>query len=263
MMQPKHPFHLVDPSPWPFLASMCALMLTFSSVFYFHGHLYGIHIVIASVCMLLYVFYVWYRDVIREASFHGDHTRRVQVGLQYGIILFILSEVCFFVAFFWAYFHVSLTPTIALGGVWPPTGLTVVNPWMLPFLNTLILLSSGACVTYAHHLLCSTPNQSQINIAFAFTIILAFVFTGLQVCEYMDAPFALSDGVYGSTFYMATGFHGFHVILGTIFLIVCALRTHHFSKIHHVGFEAAAWYWHFVEVVWLFLFVCIYWWGAH
>jgi cytochrome c oxidase subunit 3 len=189
------------------------------------------------------------------------HTKAVQRGLKMGVVLFIVSEVMFFFAFFWAYFHSSLAPAIEIGSIWPPVGITVFSPWGVPLLNTLILLLSGVTITYAHHAL-TLGNRFYLVDGLAFTILLAVIFTFLQAFEYRTAPFNISDGIYGSTFFMATGFHGFHVIIGTTFIVVCLMRVHHFTKQHHVGFEAAAWYWHFVDVVWLFLFVSIYFWGS-
>lgn len=214
-------------------------------------------------CMILYSMVVWWRDVVREATFEGHHTYAVQVGLRYGVLLFIISEVMFFVAFFWAFFHSSLAPTVEIGCVWPPKGIEVLNPWEIPFLNTVILLSSGAAVTWAHHAILA-GNRPQGLLALALTIVLATIFTGFQALEYLEAPFTISDGIYGSTFYLSTGFHGFHVFVGTVFLTVCLFRYSkgHFTKQHHFGFEAAAWYWHMVDVIWLFLFVCIYYWGG-
>jgi cytochrome c oxidase subunit 3 len=177
--------------------------------------------------------------------------------------LFIASEVMFFVAWFWAYFNASLFPTEWMGGVWPPEGILPFNPWDLPFINTLILLTSGTTVTWAHHAL-KEGNREHLIAGLALTVILGLCFTSLQVLEYAEAPFSFRGGIYGSTFFMATGFHGFHVIIGTIFLAVCLVRAHRnqFTPEQHFGFEAAAWYWHFVDVVWLFLFTAIYWWGA-
>jgi cytochrome c oxidase subunit 3 len=177
---------------------------------------------------------------------------------------YLLSlKLCFFFAFFWAFFHSSFNPSIALGGVWPPFGITILDPWAIPLLNTVILLSSGATVTWAHHAIVWGSKNDGLK-ALVFTIFLATIFTALQAYEYVTAPFSISDSVYGSTFYMATGFHGFHVFVGTIFLAVSLTRLNldHFTREHHFGFEAAAWYWHFVDVVWLFLFLTIYWWGS-
>lgn len=259
----KHPFHLVDPSPWPIFASFAALLSTVGGVMYMHAYSGGGLVLSLGQSMILYSMFVWWRDVVRESTYQGSHTMLVQLGVRYGMILFIVSEVMFFLAFFWAFFHSSLAPSVEIGAVWPPKGIQVVNPWEIPFLNTLILLTSGAAVTWAHHAILAGQRQQAI-IGLALTVILAVFFTAFQGYEYYEAPFTISDGVYGSTFFLATGFHGFHVFIGTVFLLVCLFRLiqHHFTKTHHFGFEAAAWYWHFVDVVWLFLFVSIYYWGG-
>nr|YP_010470395.1 cytochrome c oxidase subunit 3 [Symbiochloris sp. SG-2018]UVF37883.1 cytochrome c oxidase subunit 3 [Symbiochloris sp. SG-2018] len=258
-----HPYHLVDPSPWPIFASLGAFVTTVGAVAWFHGYIGGSDILLFGFLIILYSMWTWWRDVIREATFEGHHTNAVQAGLRMGMLLFIVSEVMFFVAFFWAFFHSSLAPTVEIGAVWPPKGIVPLNPWEVPFLNTVILLTSGASVTWAHHAILA-GNRNQGIQALVVTVILAAIFTGFQVMEYMEAPFSISDGIYGSTFYMATGFHGFHVFIGTVFLFVCLIRLaqKHFSKLHHIGFETAAMYWHFVDVVWLFLFVSIYVWGG-
>ena len=259
----NHPYHLVDPSPWPLVTSFAALFSTFGLVLFIHGYENGIFLGSLGIFLLTIVLILWWRDVVREATYEGNHTLKVQKGLRLGISLFIVSEIIFFFAFFWAFFHSSLAPVFSIGGVWPPIGINVIDPWGVPFLNTLLLLCSGFTLTWAHHALVAKGKQQSL-IALGFTLILALVFTSLQAFEYNTAPFSICDGIYGSVFYIATGFHGFHVIVGTIFLGVCAFRLilNHFTPTHHIGFEAAAWYWHFVDVVWLFLFVCIYWWGS-
>lgn len=258
-----HGYHLVDPSPWPFVGSMACLMTTLGGVMYMHSVIGGAGVLFSGIVMIMVTMILWWRDIIREATFQGHHTHVVQKGLRYGMILFIISEVFFFVAFFWAFFHSSLAPSVELGAVWPPKGIEVLNPWGVPLLNTVILLSSGATVTWAHHSIIS-GNRYEAVMGLTLTIVLALIFTALQGLEYYEAPFTIADGIYGSTFFIATGFHGLHVIIGTIFLTVCLVRLikYHFTKHHHFGFEAAAWYFHFVDVVWLFLFVSIYWWGA-
>ncbi len=260
----KHPYHLVDPSPWPLLASFSAGALVLGIVLLAH---YGTHWVLAlGLLGTVAVMFAWFRDIIRESRTPGLHSSIVQIGLRYGMILFIASEVMFFVAFFWAYFHFALFPEHVSGAekaIWPPAGIQTFDPLELPFLNTMILLLSGCTVTWAHHSLLHGDRKGLVQ-GLAITVLLGLLFTTFQAIEYAEAPFAFTAGVYPSVFFLATGFHGFHVIVGTIFLAVCLFRAMrgHFTPERHFGFEAAAWYWHFVDVVWLFLFVCIYWWGA-
>lgn len=259
----RHNFHMVDPSPWPLLASFASFFITVGGVLFMHRYELGLHTLLFGVLFLLVIFFFWWRDVIRESTFLGDHTQIVIKGLKLGVILFIVSEIMFFFGFFWSFFHSSLAPTIEIGSIWPPAGIIPFDAWSIPFLNTSILLLSGASITSAHHFLI-VGNYNLVKEGLMVTVVLAIFFTFLQVLEYLDAPFNISDGVYGSVFFMATGFHGFHVIIGTIFIIVSLLRYLNFqlSKNHHVGFESAAWYWHFVDVVWIFLFISIYWWGG-
>jgi len=259
----KHAFHIVDPSPWPITASVGALSFTSGFVLYCHNYSGGGFLVSVGLLLVCFTMVTWWTDICREGTFEGQHTSMVQIGLRYGMLLFICSEVMFFLAFFWAFFWASLSPVPEIGSVWPPKGIEALSAFEVPILNTLILLSSGATVTWSHHSIVAGFRKPAI-ISLAFTIILAILFTSLQIFEYSNATFRISDGVYGSTFYMATGFHGFHVFVGTCFLIVCLLRLvqYHFTNKHHFGFEAAAWYWHFVDVVWLFLFVVVYWWGG-
>ena len=217
-----------------------------------------------SIARLALTSFQWWRDVRVEATVLGIHTHDVEEGLRWGILLFICSEVFFFVRFFWAYFHRSLAPSVDIGGVWPPKGILTFNPFEVPLLNTIVLLSSGVTVTWCHHAIIKGDHNSSV-ISLALTILLGAYFTRLQALEYYEASFSIADRVYGSTFFIATGFHGLHVLVGTLFLIVCLIRLSkgHFSANHHFGFEAAAWYWHFVDVVWLFLYVRIYWWGGN
>ncbi len=190
----------------------------------------------------------------------------VRLGLRYGMMFFITSEVMFFVAFFWAFFNFALFPEHVAGAkemIWPPEGIHTFAPFHIPFLNTMILLLSGTTVTWAHHSLIENDRKGLVT-GLLLTVLLGLSFTGFQALEYSHAPFHFGGTIYPSVFFLATGFHGFHVIVGTLFLIVCFLRASsgEFTPERHFGFEAAAWYWHFVDVVWLFLFVCIYWWGA-
>jgi cytochrome c oxidase subunit 3 len=258
---PKHPYHLVEPSPWPILGALAGGIFFTGALLWIHDE--GPILLLIGVVCVLSIMFVWWRDVVREATFEGRHTPIVQIGLRYGMALFIASEVMFFVAFFWAFFSSALFPSAAIGGVWPPKTIHPFYPFALPFLNTLVLLLSGTTVTWAHHEMLEGNRNGTLR-GLAVTIFLGICFTSLQAWEYTHAEFHFTGGIYPSTFFMATGFHGFHVIVGTIFLIVCLYRTWqgHFRPDHHFGFEAAAWYWHFVDVVWLFLFTCIYWWGG-
>jgi cytochrome c oxidase subunit 3 len=257
-----HQFHLVDPSPWPLLASLGAFMLTTGGVLCMHKMLGGWALLTNGLLLIIYVMYVWWRDVVREATYEEQHTFVVQRGLRLGMILFIVSEIMFFFAFFWAFFHSSLAPVFNICGVWPPQAIIAMNTYTIPLTNTFILLSSGATVTWAHHAIILNAKRHTI-ISLIYTVVLAALFTYFQGLEYVTAPFNISDGIYGSCFYMATGFHGFHVFAGTIALIVSLVRIvlNHSTDTHHFGFESAIWYWHFVDVVWLFLFINIYWWG--
>jgi cytochrome c oxidase subunit 3 len=259
----RHSFHLVDPSPWPIISAFSAFMLTFGGVLYMHGYAGGSFLWKFGFIMILFMMFVWWRDIIREATIEGQHTFRVQSGLRLGVLLFIVSEIMFFFAFFWAFFHTSFNPSPLIGGIWPPVFLSILDPWEIPLLNTILLLSSGASVTWAHHFIIY-GNKNKSIYALICTIFLAIIFTILQGIEYLTSCFTISDSGYGSVFFMITGFHGFHVFIGTCFLFVCLVRLYlnHFTREHHFGFEAAAWYWHFVDVVWLFLFVTIYWWGS-
>jgi cytochrome c oxidase subunit 3 len=258
----KHPFHIVDPSPWPLLASLGAFFTLFGFTLYLHFYKNGFSLFIIGLFLLVSTMIIWWRDVIREATFEGHHTTYVRKGLKLGMILFIASEVMLFFSFFWSFFHSSLNPTIEIGCVWPPKGIIAINPWHVPLLNTIVLVTSGAYITWTHYSILAGYRKDSIE-SLAYTILLAIFFTFLQYYEYTAAPFNISDSVYGSVFYMTTGLHGSHVIIGTIFLIVCLYRliNYHFTNTHHVGFECAAWYWHFVDIVWIFVYFFIYWWG--
>ena len=270
--RPQHDYHLVDPSPWPAVGAVSAFLMAAGGICWMHNLFAAAPLVFgAGVIGTAYTMAGWWRDVVREAEFKGDHSRVVQISHRYGMILFIASEVMFFVAWFWAYFSTALFPadihhvarTELLGGVWPPKGIETFDPWHLPLLNTLILLTSGTTVTWAHHALLENDREG-VKWGLICTILLGLSFTGVQAYEYMHAHFGFKGHIYGSTFFMATGFHGAHVIIGSIFLIVCLARAMagHFKPTQHLGFEFAAWYWHFVDVVWLFLFACIYVWGG-
>jgi len=259
----RHGFHLVDPSPWPIFASCALFGFTTGLVGWFQGFHYGAQLACLSFCGVVYVATVWWRDVLRESVFQGHHTKSVQKGIMMGMILFILSEVMLFFGVFWAFAHASLAPSIDIAAVWPPRGIEVLDPFGIPFLNTLILLSSGASVTWAHYALLLGQNKQTI-VSLTVTIVLAAIFTALQGYEYVSASFTISDSIYGSCFYLLTGLHGAHVIVGTLFLAVCLARAmlSQLRPDHHLGFELAAMYWHFVDVVWLIVFIVVYYWGS-
>lgn len=281
---PHHDYHLVDPSPWPLVSSIAVTVMMIGAVAWMKG-LFGIPegqawLFFAGLAGTLYAMFGWWADVIKESR-KGDHTPVVSIGLRYGMVLFIASEVMFFAAFFWMFFEMALfnevrtlTPEIATWAdtatawsTWPPQGIETLSAWQLPLLNTVILLLSGTTVTWAHHAL-QVGDRSGAKLALAITVALGILFTAVQGYEYYHIVHeglffndeALNSGLYGSIFFMATGFHGFHVLIGTIFLTVCLIRLLRggFTPEKHFGFEAAAWYWHFVDVVWLFLFAFVY-----
>ena len=257
----NHDYHILAPSPWPLLGALSAFIMFFGAVLWMNDSSFGLWMTLIGFAGVLYTMYVWWAEVVVEGN-TGDHTPVVQIGLRYGVILFITSEVMFFVAWFWAFFRASLFPIAEY--TWPPQGIETLDAWHLPLINTLILLCSGAAATWAHHALAHEDDRKGLKNGLILAILLGMLFTAFQAYEYSHATFSFGGNVYGGTFYMATGFHGFHVIVGTIFLAVCLIRAQkgHFTKENHIGFEAAAWYWHFVDVVWLFLFASIYIWGG-
>lgn len=257
----RHPYHLVEESPWPLLSATGAFFLTSGLVKWFQMN--SASLLLSGLLIILLVIFQWWRDIANEGASQGLHSPIVELGLRWGIALFIISEVFFFLSFFWAFFHRSLAPAVEIGSSWPPMHIHPFNAFQVPLLNTIILLSSGVSATWAHHALIAGNHSSSLQ-GLLLTIILGMYFSSLQALEYYEASFRMADRVYGATFYLATGFHGLHVLVGTLFLTACALRLNlfQFNPSHHFGFEAAAWYWHFVDVVWLFLFVSLYWWGG-
>ena len=261
----NHDYHILNPSAYPFIAAVAAFIMLFGSVLFFHGS--GPWMMLIGLLGVLYVMYGWWAETVAE-NFAGDHTPVVLIGLRYGFILFIMSEVIVFVAWFWSFFKHAMYPMGEMSpiedGVWPPVGIETFDPWHLPLINTLILLCSGAAATWAHHALVHEDNREDMKWGLIIAIALGAVFTVFQAYEYSHAAFGFSGNIYGANFFMATGFHGFHVLIGTIFLFICLMRVlrGHFTVQSHLGFEAAAWYWHFVDVVWLFLFAAVYIWGG-
>lgn len=260
LIQKNHPFHIVDISPWPILISFNLLGVIRGIIKWFSTN--NPNLLVFILLLVTFISFQWWRDISRERTYQGIHTLNVIKIIKIGIILFIVSEVFFFLSFFWAFFHSSLSPCMEIGLQWPPVGIQSFNPLQIPLLNTIVLLSSGISVTWAHHSLLEKNLTNTLN-RLIITVGLGLYFSILQGLEYWEARFSFADSVYGSTFFISTGFHGIHVIVGSIFLLVSLLRINnlHFSRAHHFGFEAAAWYWHFVDVVWLFLYINIYWWG--
>lgn len=254
-----HPFHLVEKRPWPLTRSISAFSLTLGFVNYFNNN--NFYLVSIAILTLILSSYQWWRDVSREASFQGNHTIYVLQGLKLGIILFILSEIFFFISFFWAFFHRSLSPNIEIGRQWPPKNIIPFNPFEIPLLNSTILISSGISVTWTHHAIMNGDYNSCL-LSLKITVMLGVLFTLFQIFEYYQAQFSITDRIFGSTFFLTTGFHGIHVLIGSLFLSISYFRIKNnlISTSHFFGFEASAWYWHFVDVVWLFLFTFIYWW---
>lgn len=271
-----HPYHLVRPSIWPFAGSMAGGLAAIGMVLFMHDVKWGDFNVglkgaLMGLLAILAVMFFWWKDIIFETVKENVHNSVTEYGLRFGMALFIASEVMFFVAFFWAFFDASLffneahqyLRTTYSGMQWPPIGVETIPAFDLPFMMTMILLLSGCTVTWAHHAILTNNNKEAV-LGLGLSVALGFIFLCFQMYEYHHATFAFKQGVFASTFYMATGFHGFHVFVGTIFLFVCWLRARkgHFTPTRHFGFEAAAWYWHFVDVVWLFLFIAVYWWGG-
>ncbi|WP_193336761.1 cytochrome c oxidase subunit 3 [Devosia beringensis] len=267
-IEKNHDYHMVEPSPWPFVGSVAVLIMAMGGIFWMHDWTPWVFFV--GLVGVLYTMYAWWADVVREAN-TGFHTPVVQMHHRYGMMLFIASEVMVFFGFFWAYFDgffrlddvEQYARVAATSGVWPPTGIELFDPFHLPLFNTLILLTSGTTVTWAHHALLENDRQG-LRWGLVLTVALGALFTATQLLEYSEAGFAFAGSMYGATFFMATGLHGFHVFIGTVFLAVCLVRAERgdFTPERHLGFEFAAWYWHFVDVVWLFLFASIYVWGA-
>lgn len=260
---PYHPYHIVDQSPWPITLAGVLLGLTTSAVLTFHGFPMGMYLLVSSFLLLNWGMGLWFKDIITEGTYQGAHTDKVQKGISLGIVLFIISEIFFFLSIFWAYFHSALAPTVEIGSDWPPKGIEPLDALEVPTANTTILLSSGSSITVTHHSvvwrLLSWANDGSVG-----TLFLACFFTFLQATEYHGLSYTFADAVFGTTFFMATGFHGLHVIIGTLFLGVAVIRifAYHITNTHHVGLESGILYWHFVDIVWLLLYSIVYYWGG-
>lgn len=258
----SHPFHLVSPSPWPIKLSGSFFALITSIVLWIQAFIYAYYCLSITLIMSISSMLFWFRDIIAESSYTGSHTYAVQIGLNMGVGLFIVSEALFFLAIFWSFFHSAGLPNSTVGGQWPPMGIESIHPFELPLLNTILLLSSGVTVTYAHHSLIQGERSGVLN-GLVLTVFLSFLFTVFQAVEYLVSSFTLADSIFGSCFYFGTGFHGFHVMIGTAFIAVGLWRVlaYHCTDHHHLGVESSILYWHFVDLVWLALFTSVYYWG--
>lgn len=258
MIKFLHPYHLVTERPWPLIGSLTLIILIIGFIKWFFE--FNNNLLFLGNILILLILIQWWRDIIRERTFQGNHTKIVLKSIKLGIILFILSEIIFFFSFFWCYFHIYLSPRVEIGNLWPSKRILIFNPYNIPLLNTLILLSSGIRITWCHYSILKNNYINRIN-SIKLTLFLGTIFIIFQYKEYNESYFTISDSIYGSIFFLLTGFHGLHVIIGTIFILVIFIRlkNFHFSKIHHLGFEISSWYWHFVDLVWLFLYLFIYW----
>nr|YP_010954453.1 cytochrome c oxidase subunit III [Tropilaelaps mercedesae]WMV02016.1 cytochrome c oxidase subunit III [Tropilaelaps mercedesae] len=254
------PFHLVSNSPWPILSSLNSLFSMINFILLFHN-MNSSFLLLLNMILWILILFQWWRDVIRENLFQGSHTTFSKKNFKLGMMMFICSEIFFFIGFFWSFFHNSLSPDLEIGLNWPPKGIQPFNPYNIPLLNTIILLSSGLTITWTHHSLIS-KNWNQTFSSLILTIILGVYFSILQIIEYKQSPFTIADSIFGSTFFLSTGFHGIHVFIGTCFLTINLIRlmNFHLNKMNHISLELAIWYWHFVDVVWIFLYSFIYWW---
>nr|YP_010585957.1 cytochrome c oxidase subunit III [Plectrocnemia tsukuiensis]UZZ43693.1 cytochrome c oxidase subunit III [Plectrocnemia tsukuiensis] len=256
----NHPFHLVNYSPWPIIGSWGTMIFMMGLIKMFNKM--NTNLMNLGLLIIILTMIQWWRDITRESTNQGFHTKKVMMNMKWGMIMFIISEILFFTSFFWAFFHSTLSPIIDLGMLWPPKNIQPFNPFKIPLLNSIILLSSGITVTWTHQMILMN-NKKKSMLSLMFTIMLGVYFTMIQIMEYKEAPFSLNDSIYGTTFFVTTGFHGLHVLIGTTMLIISMMRLkmNHFSMNHHIGLEVTIWYWHFVDVVWLFLFIFMYWWS--
>ena len=258
-----HPFHLVGPSPWPIFTSFSLMDLALSLGLTAHGYIASIWPIFLAIIAVLYSMTLWFKDIIAESTYLGDHTIAVKRGLNQGFLLFVVSEILIFASLFWAYLHSAVNPTMDLGMSWPPVGIDVISPAELPLLNTIILLASGVTITYAHHALIN-GNRANTLYGFIYSTLLIALFVMFQFLEYKYAGFTITDGVYGSTFYSLTGLHGLHMIMLTIMLVICTWRVYNydFTNTSHVGAETTILYLHVLDVIWLFIYIIVYWWGS-
>jgi len=255
------PYHLVNPSPWPLCSGISAGIMAIGLITKFNNIAGSTLVLSLGLSLVGLTAILWWKDIVIEGSLQGFHTLKVKEGLKIGVILFFISESALFASLFWAYFHASLSPNIEIGSIWPPEGIIVLDPWETPILNIVVLLTSAASCTYAHEKLLAGA-EKEARIGLGLTVVLGALFLVFQYSEFIAAPFSIADSVYGSSFFIITTAHMGHVIVGAIFLSVCLIRIPHFTKTHHLGLEAAIWYWHIIDLVYLLVFIVVYYWGS-
>lgn len=260
MIKINQPYFILNISPWPILIAINIFNIIISNIILINFKFNIISPI--NIILIILISLIWWRDIIRERTFQGNHNFYIINLIKFRIILFIISEIFLFISFFWNFLHNSLAPSIELGLNWPPKNINFFNPILIPLLNTIILLTSRFTITLTHLYLLNN-NKKKTIIFINLTIFLSIYFLFLQILEYKQATFTFSDSIFGSSFYIATGFHGIHVIIGIIFLLINLIRiiNIHFSFIHHISFELGAWYWHFIDIIWLFLYITFYWWN--
>lgn len=258
-----HPFHLVGPSPWPIFTSFSLLNVALTLGLTSHGYITNNYLLFLTFFTVLYSMTLWFKDIIAESTYLGEHTIAVKRGLNQGFLLFVVSEILIFISLFWAFLHSAVNPTMEIGMAWPPAGIEAISPAELPLLNTIILLASGVTITYAHHALIN-GNRTNTLYGFIYSTILITLFVFCQVLEYKFSSFTLTDGVYGSTFFSLTGLHGIHMVMLITMLAICTWRIYNydFTNTSHVGAETTILYLHVLDVIWLFIYIIVYWWGS-
>nr|QBP33721.1 cytochrome c oxidase subunit 3 [Bombus asiaticus] len=256
-MKKNFPFHMVTNSPWPIIVAINSMNLMLSIILWIY--LNNMLIMIINLLMLLTSTLMWFRDIIRESTFQGMHSMFIMSMMKFSMIMFIISELFFFISFFWTFFHNSISPSIEINSMWPPKMIKFFNPFEIPLLNSIILIMSGFTVTLSHYNLLNNKFNSSIS-TLIITIMLGFYFNIMQIFEYYNSFFCINDSIFGSIFFLSTGFHGTHVLIGTFMLSYSLIRmkNYHFSSIHHINFEFSIWYWHFVDIIWLFIYMFYY-----
>nr|AZL93184.1 cytochrome c oxidase subunit 3 [Diapriidae sp. ZJUH_2016010] len=254
----NHPYHIVSNSPWPIIFSINLMNFIISNLLMMN--MKNNKFLLIMMMLLIIIMMNWWKNLMLESLMQGFRTIKCKIMMKFSMILFILSEIMFFMSMFWCYMHMYLSPSIEIGSIWPPKNIEMFNPFLIPLINSIILITSGMTLTYSHYLMINNKFIKSI-IYMYMTIILGMMFTTIQIYEYKMSFFNISDSIYGSIFFMLTGFHGLHVIIGTIFLITSLKNMYNkFSKMNNLSFELSSWYWHFVDFIWLMVYTLVYWW---